>query len=73
MRILNSVGPVSFGPDSASVGTTHQWLLGPSSSIDGIPLTVQYYRDDTNPSGTSPAALSPGSVHAQATFAMSYQ
>jgi type 1 fimbria pilin len=34
---------------------------------------VQYYRDDTNPSGTAPAALSAGSVHAQATFTMSYQ
>jgi type 1 fimbria pilin len=34
---------------------------------------VQYYRDDTNPSGTAPAALSAGSVRAQATFTMSYQ
>jgi type 1 fimbria pilin len=73
LRILNSAGPVNFGPDSAAVGTTHQWLLGASSSINGIPLTVQYYRDDTNPSGTGSAALSAGSVHAQATFTMSYQ
>jgi len=73
LRILNSVGPVYFGPDSAAAGTPHQWLLGPSSTVDGIPLTVQYYRDDTNPSGTVPAALSAGSVHAQATFTMSYQ
>jgi len=73
LRILNSAGPVDFGPDSAAAGTTHQWLLGPSSSIDGIPLTVQYYRDDTNPSGTGSAVLSAGSVHAQATFTMSYQ
>jgi len=73
LRILNSVGPVDFGPDSAAAGTTHQWLLGPSSSINGIPLTVQYYRDDTNPAGTAPASLSAGSVHAQATFTMSYQ
>jgi type 1 fimbria pilin len=73
LRILNSAGAVDFGPDSAAAGTTHQWLLGPSSSIDGTPLTVQYYRDDTNPSGTGSAVLSAGSVHAQATFTMSYQ
>jgi type 1 fimbria pilin len=73
LRILNGSGPVDFGPDSAAAGTTHQWLLGPSSSINGIPLTVQYYRDDTNPAGTAPATLSAGSVHAQATFTMSYQ
>jgi type 1 fimbria pilin len=73
LRILNGAGPVLFGPDSPAPGTTHQWLLGPSSSINGIPLTVQYYRDDTNPSGTSQSALSAGSVHAQATFTMSYQ
>ncbi|HEY6456984.1 MAG TPA: fimbrial protein [Steroidobacteraceae bacterium] len=73
LRILNSAGPVNFGPDSAAAGTTHQWFLGASSSINGIPLTVQYYRDDTNPSGTGSAVLSAGSVHAQATFTMSYQ
>jgi type 1 fimbria pilin len=73
LRILNSVGPVNFGPDSAAAGTTHQWLLGASSSINGVLLTVQYYRDDTNPAGTGSAVLSAGSVHAQATFTMSYQ
>jgi type 1 fimbria pilin len=73
LRILNSLGPVDFGPDSAAAGTTHQWLLGASGTINGIPLTVQYYRDDTNPAGTAPAVLSAGSVHAQATFTMSYQ
>jgi type 1 fimbria pilin len=73
LRILNSLGPVDFGPDSAAPGTTHQWLLGASGTINGIPLTVQYYRDDTNPAGTGPAVLSAGSVHAQATFTMSYQ
>jgi type 1 fimbria pilin len=73
LRILNGAGAVDFGPDSAEAGTTHQWLLGASSSVNGIPLTVQYYRDDTNPSGTSSAELSAGSVHAQATFTMSYQ
>jgi len=73
LRILNSAGPINFGPDSPAAGTTHQWFLGASSSINGVPLTVQYYRDDTNPSGTDPATLSAGSVHAQATFTMSYQ
>ena len=73
LRILNSAGPVDFGPDSAAAGTTHQWLLGASSSVNGIPLTVQYYRDDTTPAGTDPATLSAGSVHAQATFTLSYQ
>jgi type 1 fimbria pilin len=73
LRILNGVGAIDFGPDSAEAGTTHQWLLGNSSSVNGIPLTVQYYRDDTDPSGTSSAGLSAGSVHAQATFTMSYQ
>lgn len=73
LRILNSAGPVNFGPDSAEVGTTNQWFLGASSTINGVPLTVQYYRDDTNPAGTGSATLSAGSVHALATFTMSYQ
>jgi type 1 fimbria pilin len=74
LRILNSsAGPIDFGPDSPAAGTSHQWFLGASGSINAVPLTVQYYRDDTNPSGTGPAALSAGSVHAQATFTMSYQ
>jgi type 1 fimbria pilin len=73
LRILNGAGPVQFGPDSAVVGTTNQWFLGASSSSNGVPLTVQYYRDDTNPSGTGAATLTAGSVHAQATFTMSYQ
>ncbi len=73
LQILNTAGPVSFGPDSAMAGTTHQWFLGPSSSVNVVPLTVQYYRDDTNPAGTESATISAGSVHAQATFTMSYQ
>jgi type 1 fimbria pilin len=73
LRILNGAGAVDFGPDSAEAGTTHQWFLGGSSIVNGVPLTVQYYRDDTNPAGTASAVLSAGSVHAQATFTMSYQ
>jgi type 1 fimbria pilin len=73
LRILNATGPIDFGPDSPVAGTTNQWLLGASGSINSVPLTVQYYRDDTNPSGTGPATLTAGSVHAQATFTMSYQ
>jgi type 1 fimbria pilin len=73
LRILNSIGAIDFGPDSPAAGTTHQWFLGTSSTVNGVPLTVQYYRDDTDPSGTNAATLSAGSVHAQATFTMSYQ
>jgi type 1 fimbria pilin len=73
LRILNNAGPVAFGPDSAAAGTTHQWLVGASSTVNGVPLTVQYYRDDTTPSGNGPATLTAGSIHAQATFTMSYQ
>jgi type 1 fimbria pilin len=73
LRILNSVGPVDFGPDSAEAGTSNQWLLGTSDIVNGISLTVQYYRDDTDPSGGSPATLAAGSVSAQATFTLSYQ
>jgi len=73
LRILNSGRVIDFGPDSAEAGATHQWFLGASGSVSGIPLTVQYYRDDTDPSGTVSAELSAGSVHAQATFTMSYQ
>jgi type 1 fimbria pilin len=73
LRILNSAGAVDFGPDSAAAGTSNQWLLGASNSIGGVPLTVQYYRDDTDHAGNAPAALAAGSVHAQATFTLSYQ
>jgi type 1 fimbria pilin len=73
LRISNSLGPVNFGPDSAEIGTANQWLLGASGSVNGVLLTVQYYRDDANPAGTGPAVLSAGTVHAQATFTMSYQ
>jgi type 1 fimbria pilin len=74
LRILNSsAAPIAFGPDSSLAGTTHQWFVGTSSTVNNIPLTVQYYRDDTNPAGTLPATLAAGSVRAQATFTMSYQ
>ncbi len=69
LRILNSAGPVDFGPDSAAAGTTHQWFLGASGSINGVPLTVQYYRDDTNPAGTGSGRVvrgqrsRPGDIH----------
>lgn len=73
LRILNSVGPVNFGPDSAEAGTAHQWSLGASESVNGIALTVQYYRDDMDASGGNPATLAAGSISAQATFTLSYQ
>jgi type 1 fimbria pilin len=73
LRILNNAGPVQFGPDAAEAGTSNQWLLGASETISGVSLTVQYYRDDTDPAGDSPASVSAGSVSAQATFTLSYQ
>jgi type 1 fimbria pilin len=73
LRILNAAGAVSFGPDSAEAGTSNQWLLGASGSVDGIPLTVQYYRDDMDAAGENPATVAAGSVSAQATFTVSYQ
>jgi type 1 fimbria pilin len=73
LRILNSVGAVNFGPDSAEAGTAHQWLLGTSESVDGVALTVQYYRDDMDASGSNPATVAAGSISAQATFTLSYQ
>jgi len=73
LRILNGTGPVNFGPDSAEAGTAHQWLLGTSESVNGVPLTVQYYRDDMDASATNPATLAAGSISAQATFTLSYQ
>jgi len=73
LRILNSAGPVNFGPDSAEAGGAHQWLLGASESVDGIALTAQYYRDDMDSAGSNPATLAAGSISAQATFTLSYQ
>jgi type 1 fimbria pilin len=73
LRILNSTGPVEFGPDSADAGTSHQWLLGASESVGGVSLTVQYYRDDMDATGNNPAPVTAGSVSAQATFTLSYQ
>jgi type 1 fimbria pilin len=73
LRILNGTGPVSFGPDSAEAGTASQWLLGASGSVDGVALTVQYYRDDMDAAGENPATVAAGSVAAQATFTVSYQ
>jgi type 1 fimbria pilin len=73
LRILNNAGAVQFGPDSAEAGTSNQWLVGASDSVNGISLTVQYYRDDTDPSGENAASVAAGSVSAQATFTLSYQ
>jgi type 1 fimbria pilin len=55
---------IAFGPDSAAVGTTNQWLIGPSSSVTGIPLTAHYI---------ATGSATPGSVSAVATFTLSYQ
>ncbi len=73
LRILNNAGPIEFGPDLAEAGTAHQWLLGASESVSGVSLTVQYYRDDMDASGSNPATIAAGSISAQATFTLSYQ
>lgn len=65
LRVLNADGTiVSYGPDSAAAGNTHQWLVGPSGSTNSIPLTVQYFATGTVGAGT---------VKGLATFTMSYQ
>jgi type 1 fimbria pilin len=66
IEVLHNGKPVLFGPDSASVGTQNQFLVG--SNLGGsvsIPLTARYIRTSL----TSRA----GSVKAFATFTMSYQ
>jgi len=64
LRLFNGSTPVSFGPDSAVAGTQNQWLVGASSGVSSIPLTVQYL---------STGPVTAGSVSAAATFTMSYQ
>ncbi|MDB5723704.1 MAG: hypothetical protein JWQ16_458 [Novosphingobium sp.] len=65
LQILNSSGAaVSFGPASAVAGNPNQWLVGPSSATNSIPLTVQYYSTGTATAGT---------VQAAAIFTLSYQ
>ncbi|KAE8762032.1 fimbrial protein [Paraburkholderia madseniana] len=65
VQILNGNSPVSFGPDSDTVGNTNQWTIGssPDGALD-VPLTARYIRT---------GALLPGTVNALATFTMSYQ
>ncbi|WP_175685422.1 fimbrial protein [Burkholderia anthina] len=65
LRILRNGGvPVGYGPDSAAVGNTNQWYVGPSGSTSRIPLIAQYI-------ATGP--VSAGSVKGVATFTLSYQ
>lgn len=65
LQILRSGGTaVSYGPESAAAGTTNQWLVGPSASTTGIPLSAQYYATGTATAGT---------VQATALFTLSYQ
>ncbi|TDY20288.1 type 1 fimbria pilin [Paraburkholderia sp. BL6665CI2N2] len=66
LQILNANTPISFGPDSADVGNTNQWLAG--TSVGGpmnVPLSVRYIQ-----AGSS---VRPGTVNGIATFTMSYQ
>ena len=65
LQILKSSGaPVSYGPDSATAGTTNHWYVGPSMSVSSVPLTVQY---------VATGVATAGSVNAAATFTLSYQ
>ena len=65
LRILRGGGtPVGYGPDSAAIGNTNQWYVGPSGSTSRIPLTAQYI-------ATGPVTA--GTVKGVATFTLSYQ
>ena len=64
LRILRGGTPVGYGPDSAAVGNTNQWYVGPSGSTSRIPLTAQYI-------ATGPVTA--GTVKGVATFTLSYQ
>jgi type 1 fimbria pilin len=65
LQILRSGGTaVSYGPESAAAGTTNQWLVGPSASTTGVPLSAQYYATGSATAGT---------VQATALFTLSYQ
>ena len=55
---------VAYGPDSSVTGNANQFLVGPSSTVTGIPLTARY---------VATGAAAPGSVNAAATFTLSYQ
>ncbi|RFU48728.1 fimbrial protein [Paraburkholderia sp. DHOC27] len=65
VQVLNSGSPVSFGPDSSTVGNKNQWLIGssPSGPLQ-VPLVARYI---------STGKVSAGTVRALATFTMAYQ
>ncbi len=64
LRILRNGQPVGYGPDSAAIGNTNQWYVGPSATLSNIPLTAQYI---------ATGKVSSGTVKGVATFTMSYQ
>ncbi|KDB09866.1 Fimbrial protein [Burkholderia sp. lig30] len=64
LRILKDGQALGYGPDSAAVGNTNQWYVGPSATTSSIPLSAQYI---------STGAVSGGTVKGVATFTMSYQ
>jgi len=65
LRITNPSGDaVRFGPDAATTLNTHQFLIGPSSTTDNIPFSVDY---------VATGEVQPGTVIGIATFTMSYQ
>ncbi|MCR4469090.1 fimbrial protein [Burkholderia sp. SCN-KJ] len=64
LRILRNGQPVGYGPDSAAIGNTNQWYVGPSATTTSIPLSAQYI---------ATGQVSGGTVKGVATFTMSYQ
>jgi len=54
---------VQYGPDSPVQGNTNQFPVGESPA--GIPLSVQYYQNDS--------AVTAGSITGQITYTLSYQ
>ena len=65
-QIVNNGVPIAFGPDSAAIGTVHQFVVTPSTVAGSYNLTfsARYIRTGT---------IVPGSADGLATFTMSYQ
>ncbi|OLF54292.1 hypothetical protein BTN82_14700 [Pseudomonas chlororaphis] len=64
LTVFNSSGAVKFGPDSVSPSNINQWLIGQSSGLSRIPLTVQY---------VSTGVPKPGLINGLMSFTLSYK
>jgi type 1 fimbria pilin len=66
IQVLNGGTVISFGPDSAVVGNTNQWVAGQTGNGGFIiPLTARYVQ--------TASAVTAGTANALATFTMGYQ